>query len=105
MAASARVIAASVVGPGHSLSSLPCQDAVDWFADDQHCHVAVADGLGSAEFSADGSAVAVKTAINSMTERTVGSADLSEVCFEAITVARNAVLGECEAKGCEPRDM
>src|SRR5687767_15875659 len=103
MAASARVIAASVVGPGHSLSSLPCQDAVDWFVDDQHCHVAVADGLGSAEFSAEGSVVAVKAAIHMMTKCSVDSQDLSQVCFEAVTVARKAVLADCEAKGCEPR--
>ncbi|HVF11479.1 MAG TPA: PP2C family serine/threonine-protein phosphatase [Actinomycetota bacterium] len=105
MGAVARVITASVVGSAHITASLPCQDAVEWFADDEYVHVAVADGLGSAEFSAEGAAAAVKAAVNSMRENASDSKDMAMVCFEAIAQARAAVNAECEQQGCEPRDM
>lgn len=105
MTDAARVITASVAGSAHTLTSLPCQDAVDWFVDDNYAHVAVADGLGSAEFSSDGAAVAVKAAIDTMRSKSLGSSDMSQLCSEAIYDARVAVLAQCERRICDPRDM
>ncbi|MCB0064702.1 MAG: protein phosphatase 2C domain-containing protein [Caldilineaceae bacterium] len=59
-----RVIAASVQGTSHLRAALPCQDAYAFV--ETACGdliVAVADGAGSAAFSAEGARLAVTTAV------------------------------------------
>lgn len=54
---------ASVIGPGHEKNNLPNQDAYACFKSDQLIAFAVADGLGSAKFSEQGSSFAVHLAV------------------------------------------
>lgn len=105
MSDAVRVVTASVAGASHTLNSLPCQDAVDWFVDDDSAHVAMADGLGSAAFSAEGAAVAVKAAIAFIRSQASGASDMSHLCHDAMEEARASVLAECQRRFCEPRDM
>lgn len=62
-----RIAKASVIGTGHTRAGMPCQDshAVVQFGDTL-C-VAVSDGLGSAEHSDDGSRLACRVALATLT--------------------------------------
>lgn len=54
---------ASVIGPQHEKNNLPNQDAYACFKSDQLVAFAVADGLGSAKFSEQGSGYATHLAV------------------------------------------
>jgi hypothetical protein len=59
----ATVIGARVAGASHARDDTPCQDAFAWRAVDDGVILAIADGLGSAARSAEGSQAAVAAAI------------------------------------------
>lgn len=63
------IFGAKTTGPSHIKKGLPCQDAwlSEVFADDSAV-IAVADGLGSAEYSEQGAEIAVAAAVRSIKE-------------------------------------
>lgn len=59
---------ATVIGPHHEKNNLPNQDACDVYNSEGLVALAVADGLGSAKFSEQGSKEAVKIALSNLKE-------------------------------------
>ena len=61
-----RLVGASVVGTSHLKAGLPCQDAFRYALWPDGVVIAVSDGAGSAKKAAEGSALAVEAAIDSL---------------------------------------
>ena len=105
-----RSIAAKAVGSSHVQSATPCQDA---FAvtetNDGVCAVAVADGAGSAQFSALGANRAVEAAISSLwNEQELDHGDArrwNDAIERAFAAAREDILQLALDEGSEPRQF
>ena len=88
------VIGASVQGTGHIHAAIPCQDAHAYrVIHDSIIVVAVADGLGSAAFSQEGSRLAAASAVGYIEQQL----DQSAPCDEAgwVQLVRESFLSAC----------
>ena len=63
-----KIVGCSQAGTAHLRRGRSCEDAVDWFKDDDLLVIAVADGAGSAAHPALGSALAVRTACRALAD-------------------------------------
>lgn len=106
-----RIIGRSVVGSGHERVGLPCQDACAYRLLPSGVVVAaVADGLGSAERSADGAQIAVRVALETL-ESVLNTDDesapelLSKAIAAAFAAARSALEQEAEDASVPLREL
>jgi len=97
-----RVVGESVPGPAHFRAGMTCQDTFAWSVMGDTLCVAVSDGAGSATFSAVGSLLACRTAIEFLEQvEVLDSASVTD----AVWAARRAVLQEAQANGKSAREF
>ena len=108
-----RVVRSSVQGTSHAKTGQPCQDSssVGENASNGMLVVAVADGAGSAELSADGSRIAACAATRSVAgflrlhTHPVYEGVLQEILQESVHSARNALEAEAQRRNKPLRDF
>lgn len=79
-----RVVGASAIGTGHVKTGLPCQDAFAYQQLENTLMIAVADGAGSAALSHEGSALAVETALASLTSHVTEAAAMNADAWSTV---------------------
>lgn len=104
-----RVVGASAIGTGHVKTGLPCQDAFAYQQTENSLMIAVADGAGSAALSHEGSALAVETALASLTTQltetvTLNADEWSTVITTTFEATRSALIDHAVAAGMPLRD-
>lgn len=103
-----RVMGASVVGTAHEKNGTPCQDAhaYQFLAGSGGVAMAVSDGAGTAEHSAEGSGLAVREAVAVLAaagwKRPGTEAEWTLLLHDAFRQAREAVLGRAQLFRLEP---
>ncbi len=108
-----QIISASVTGKGHLQRDVPCQDAHIWEILPQNTLVvAVADGAGSAQCSEVGAQIAVKIAMEVISEKLTFCLTETEMetvwkdySITALQAAQDAITAEAEAQEIEVREL
>jgi len=105
------IIGASVQGTSHIKASIPCQDYHDYqVIADQTVIAAVADGLGSASKSHEGSRIAVDTVLTIITERLkqnqpANKSSWQEIIKTAFSQAKSELEKCAQAANCPVREF
>ena len=105
-----KCVAASAVGTMHAKTLAPCQDAFrERRLQNGLLLMAVADGAGSAEFSADGAETAVSVALASMEEELrISTPTDKQTWIQVMTVvfqkAGGGVSDQAQSHGASPRE-
>lgn len=101
----------SIKGPSHEADDIPCQDAWDGrrLSDGRYVF-AVADGLGEANLSHEGSAQATKEVVSALEDRsetleTLDEESTREILKESFIRARAALAEEAEQRGEQPSEF
>lgn len=108
-----RISGASVPGPSHQRTTLPCEDAWEGMVfEGTGAAVAVSDGLGSARYGGVGASVAVSAAISALSSCFIPESDdggrgadhltPSAMVRAACRAARDAVFSHAVASGSTP---
>jgi hypothetical protein len=103
-----RIMGASVAGTSHEKNGIPCQDshAYQFLAGSSGVAIAVSDGAGTAERSAEGSGLAVREAVAVLAaaawKRPQTEAEWTTLLNDAFRQARSAVLSRAELFQLEP---
>lgn len=105
-----KIAGCSLPGTAHLRRGRTCEDSVGWFADDELLVIAVADGAGSAALPALGSALAVRTAINSFLAwqsdgAAFNSTNATLILGRTCQCVLNTISERSTELGVEPRDL
>ena len=104
-----KALGASVTGTSHQKNKLPCQDTLEWRTAPRNILiVVVADGAGSAKFAEIGSALAAKSAIESLLEKfqsVVSEGDAISALKVTIDRARLKLVSESEQRAIPLREL
>jgi hypothetical protein len=99
------VVGASVIGTSHQETGTPCQDAHAYrISPTGELIIAIADGAGSAPHSAEGAALVVQCAVDSLTwaceQGSLNDAEVGQVAmYQCFTDAAQALAELAEEKG------
>lgn len=104
-----QAVGASVQGTSHTNGNTPCQDSHAYLVAKDYVIAAVADGLGSAAVSEQGSRLAVETALHSLnralTARTPSSSKTwTEALEDSFSLARQGIERTAETNGLPLRE-
>lgn len=97
-----RIVGASVAGVSHHKNNIPCQDShiYEFIGGNSGVAIAVSDGAGTAERSAEGSGLAVREAsavlASAAWKRPQTEAEWTLLLTDAFRMARSAVLSRAE---------
>lgn len=106
-----RVVGLSVEGTSHRRTGQPCQDASLWqILPDNRLVIAIADGAGSAAHSEQGAALAVKTALATLSDALIGTVPGDEDAWrslmdETFQTVRASIVSHAEGTGIALREL